>query len=125
MGQMALDRNIRLMGIHARAAPREPADFVAYRVFNFKRDEIETGKRTLRCRHVDPDGANRIKPISPWQRVNSAIYIVFVAVTIGRYLPQNAAGDAAFEIDPVTEKEITAKLDSAADGVNLFRFELP
>src|SRR6266481_2489350 len=111
MVQMALDRNIRLAGIHARAAPREPADFVAYRVLNFERDEIEAGKRTLRCRDVDPDGASPVEPIGPWQRVNGAVDIVFVVVTIVCHLPQNAAGDAAFEIDPVAEGESTAELD--------------
>ena len=80
---MALDRNIGLAGIHVGAAAREPADFVAHRVFNFKRDEIETGKRTLRRGDIDPDRANRIKPIGPWQRVSGAVDIVFVAVTAG------------------------------------------
>jgi hypothetical protein len=39
-------------------------------------------------------------------------------------LPQNTAGDATFEINPVAEEEITAEADAAADGMNSFRLEL-
>jgi len=56
---------------------REPQGFVAYRVFNFKRDEIEAGSGLFVA-----DTSTRMvqagRTISPWQRVNSAIYIVFV-----------------------------------------------
>ena len=121
---MALDRDIGLAGIHARAAALDSADFVAHRVLNSKRDEIETGKRTLNCGDIDPNGASRIKPIGPRQGVSRSIDIVFVAVTAGCRLPENAAGDPAFKIDPLGEPEITAELDTTADDMNLFRFEL-
>src|SRR5262245_405636 len=121
---MALDRDIGLAGIHARAAARDPADFVAHRVLNFKSHELETGKRTFDCGNIDPDGASRIKPIGPRQGVSGSIDIVFVAVTAGCRLPENAAGDPAFKIDPVGEPKITAELDATTHDINLFRVEL-
>src|SRR4029450_6235705 len=120
---MALDRDIGLAGIHARAAARDPADFVAHRVLNFKSHELETGKRTLDCGDIDPDGASRIKPIGPSQGVSGSIDNVFGAGKGGSRLPENAAGDPAFKIDPVGEPEITAELDATTDDMNLFRFE--
>jgi hypothetical protein len=39
-------------------------------------------------------------------------------------LPQNTTGDAAFKIDPIAEQEITDKLDTATDGMNVFCLEL-
>jgi hypothetical protein len=67
---------------------------------------------------------DRFEPIGPRHCVGGAVNIVFVAVTAGGYMPQNAAGDAAFEIDPVAEEEIAPELDAAADGMNIFSFEL-
>src|SRR4029434_193056 len=121
---MAVARDMGWAGIHARAAARDPADFVAHRVLNFKSHELETGKRTLDCGDIDPDGASRIKPIGPGQGVSRSIDIVFVAVTTGCRLPEHASGAPAFKIDPVGEPEITAELDATTDDMNLFRFEL-
>ena len=118
---MALNRNIGLAGIHARAASREPADFVAHRVLDFERHEIETGKRTLDRGDIYPDGATWIKPLSPRRGVSDSVDIVFGTVAIAGYLPQNAASDAAFKIDPVGEPELTAELDAAANDMNPFR----
>src|SRR5262249_55047731 len=122
---MALDRNIGLAGVHAGPAARKPADFVAHRILNSERYEIETGKRTLDGRDIYPDGATRIKPRSPRQGVGGSIDVVFIAVRGASHLPQNPARNAAFQIHPVGEPEITAELDAAADDMNLFRLELP
>src|SRR5215475_13425197 len=107
---MALNRNIGLAGIHAGPATREPADFVAHRVLYSERHEIETGKRTLNRGEIYPDGATGIKPLRPRQSVSDSVDIVFGTVTVAGDLPQNAASDAAFKIDPVGEPEITAEL---------------
>src|SRR5262245_5431141 len=100
---MALNRNIGLAGIHAGPASRQPADFVAHRVLNFERHEIETGKRTLDRGDIYPNGATRIKPFSPRQSVGDSVDFVFIAVRGARHLPQNAASDAAFKLGPVAE----------------------
>src|SRR5918996_2201340 len=100
---MALDRNIRLTGIHAGPAPRKSADFIAHRIFNFESDEIETGERTLRRRDIDPDGACRLEPIGPRQAIGGLINIVLRPITTNGHLPEDAAGDAGFEIGPVAE----------------------
>src|SRR5262245_60843933 len=121
---MALDRDIGLAGIPARAAARDPADFVAHRGLTFKTHGLETGKGTRDCLVVDTGGASRIKPIGPRQGVSGSIDIVFVAVTARCRLPENAAGDPAFKIDPVGEPEITAKLDATTHDMNLFRLGL-
>src|SRR5215475_16088235 len=104
---MTVDRNIGLAGIHAGPAARQSADFVAHRVLNSERYEIETGKRTLDRGEIYPDGATRIKPLGPRQDVGGSVDIVFVAVAVVAYLPQNAASDAAFKIDLVGEPELT------------------
>src|SRR5262245_49787739 len=122
---MAVDRNIGLAGIHAGPLARQSANFVAHRVLNSERHEIETGKRTLDRGDIYPDGTTRIKPLGPRQGVGGSVDIVFVAVRDAGHLPQNAAGDAAFKIGPVAEPEITAELDAAANDVNPFRLELP
>src|SRR5215813_420616 len=121
---MAVDRNIGLAGIHAGPLARQSANFVAHRVLNFERYEIETGKRTLDCGDIYPDRATGIKPLSPRQGISNSVDIVFVAVAVAGHLPQNAASDAAFKIDPVGEPEIAAELDATADGMNPFRLEL-
>src|SRR5262245_26520552 len=121
---MALNRNIRLAGIHAGLASREAADFVAQRILNFERYEIETGKRTPDGRDIYPDGPTGIKPCSPRQGVGGSIDVVFIAVRGAGHLPQNPARNAAFQIDLVGEPEITGELDAAADDMNLFRLEV-
>ena len=40
--QMPLDGDIGLAGVHAWTAAREPADFIAHRIFDFEGGEIET-----------------------------------------------------------------------------------
>src|SRR5688500_408716 len=100
---MSLDLYIRLASIHARAVARQATDFVAQGVFDFEGDEVETCERTLGCRHIDPDSASRIEPIDPRQGESSAINIVLVSVAVTCYLPQNPAGDSAFEISSIAE----------------------
>jgi hypothetical protein len=56
-------------------------------------------------------------------RSGESINIVFVSVRAPRNLPQNAARQAAFEINPVTERKIASELYAAADGMNLLGAE--
>ncbi len=57
------------------------------------------------------------------QRVGRAIDIILAVITIAGDLPKHAAGDAAFQIDPIAEKKITGELNAAADRMDLFGFE--
>ncbi len=121
--QMGLDRNIRRACIDAGAAARDSADLVAHRVLNLQCDEVEACEGTLGRRDIDPDRAHGVEPIAPRKRIGSAINIVFALVTTVCHLPQNPAGNAAFEIDPVGKKKITGELNAAADRMDLFGFE--
>src|SRR5215831_19098425 len=111
---MTLDRNIGLPCIHIGTSARAPADLVAYRVFDFECNEIETFERASDGRDIDSYGEARIEPIVPRQRISSAVNILLIPVTGCCYLPYNAARDAAFEIRPVTHEKIAAELDSTA-----------
>jgi hypothetical protein len=57
------------------------------------------------------------------RRSGESINIVFGSVSAARNLPQHAARQAAFEIDPVTEIKITGELHAAADGMYLLGAE--
>src|SRR5258705_7825143 len=122
--QMTLDRNIGFSRIDVRAPSRDPANLIAHRVFDFQRDEIEARQRTLGRGDIDAKGPRRIEPISPARRVSGAINVLLATVITARHLPKNAAGDAAFKIDSVAKEKSATELDTAADGVNFFRFKL-
>src|ERR671924_222580 len=121
---MALDWYVRLPSIHARAATRALTNFIAHGVFDFESDEVETGQWTLGCRDVDADAAFRITPIGPRRRESCAIDIVFVLIPVACDPPENPAGNAAFEIDPIAAQKVADKVNASADSMNLFRFEL-
>ena len=55
--------------------------------------------------------------------MGDAVNVVLAAVTSASHLPQNPAGDAAFEIGTLAQGKIAGELDAAADGVDLFGLE--
>jgi hypothetical protein len=58
------------------------------------------------------------------KRVRGAVDIVLVLVSAAGHLPQDTAREAAFEIEPATEKNVADELHAAADRMNLLGFEL-
>ena len=112
-----MDANVRQMRVDARAFAAEVAEFVAYRILDLERDEIQALQRTALGAYLDHDGAADIEPVEPGQGVCRLVYVFLAAVAVAADAPQYAAGDTAFQVDAVAQFEWSAETDAAVGGL--------
>lgn len=106
------------MGIHGRAFPSGILKAIADRILDLERHKIQALQRASVRAHLHFDALLRGKPILPADGVRRAVHIVFIAIGSFRNPQEDAAGDAALQIHPITKGEGAAKGHASGRGLD-------
>src|SRR5438105_14858007 len=92
---------------------------VAYRVLDSQRREFQAGQRRARRSDVDAQSAIGAKPLRPVETERQLVEVLLIAIGAVTGLPQDTAGETAFEVGTVGEVDRPAKGDSAVSRLDV------
>ncbi len=113
IGQVGVDPHVRRALVDRRPHVEVGAQPVAHGILDAQRGEFEALQRRTRRGDVDAQRARGEEQALPVDRMNQRIDVRLVAIAAGGDAPQDAAGDARFEIGAVNEVPIALEADAA------------
>ncbi|KJJ16011.1 hypothetical protein HMPREF3156_01621 [Neisseria sp. HMSC06F02] len=106
----------------ARAA--SVAEHVAYGVFDFQPDEIQTFDLGAFAFYFDFEGLFQVEPIRPADIFRRFINVLLAAVAAFGQAQQHAAGGARMQVDAVNLLHTAFARDAAVNGADVLAFEV-
>ncbi len=108
-----MDAHVRFHGVHAGPFAAVRAEAVAHGILDQQRDELQAFQRAADRGGIHAYGMGHIEPALPLQLECCLVDILLGAVLRFLDAPQDAAGDAALQIGPVTQRPVAGETHAA------------